>query len=41
MDLIGSLCILPGSGTVQLHGSLGSRRACSEDGFSSKNGDRA
>jgi hypothetical protein len=41
MDVIGSLCVLLGSSTVQLHDSLGSRRACacSEAGFSSQNGD--
>jgi hypothetical protein len=43
MDVIGFLCISPGTSTVQLHDSLGSRRvsACSEVGFSSQNGDRA
>jgi hypothetical protein len=43
MNVIGFLCISPGSSAVQLHNSLGSRRecACSEDGFSSQNGVRA
>jgi hypothetical protein len=43
MGVIGFLCISLGSNTVQLHDSLGSRRACagSEAGFSSQNGDRA
>jgi hypothetical protein len=43
MDVIGFLCVSLGSNTVQLHSSLGSRRAClcSETGFSSQNGDRA
>jgi hypothetical protein len=43
MDVIGFLCVLPGSSTVQLHDSLGSRDACacSEVGFSSQHGDRA
>jgi hypothetical protein len=43
MDVISFLCVTLGSGTVQLHDSLGSRSACacSEAGFSSKNGDRA
>jgi hypothetical protein len=43
MDVIGSLCVPLGSSAVQLHDSLGSRSAwaCSEAGFSSKNGDRA
>jgi hypothetical protein len=43
MDVIGFLCVLLGTSTVQLHDSLGSRRswACSEAGFSSQNGDRA
>jgi hypothetical protein len=43
MDVIGFLCISLGSSTAQLHDSTGSRRACacSEAGFSSKNGDRA
>jgi hypothetical protein len=38
MDVIGFLCISLGSSTVQLHDSLGSRRACacSEPGFSSQ-----
>jgi hypothetical protein len=42
MDVIGFLCVSPGSITVQLHDSLGSRRACacSAAGFSSTNGDR-
>jgi hypothetical protein len=41
MDLIGFLCISLGSSTVQLHESLGSRRACacSDVGVSSQNGD--
>jgi hypothetical protein len=39
MDVIGFLCVSLGSSTVQLHDSLGSRRACScsEAGFSSQN----
>jgi hypothetical protein len=43
MEVIGVLCLSLGSSTVQLHDSLGIRRACacSEAGFSSKNGDRA
>jgi hypothetical protein len=43
MDVIGFLCVSLGSSTVQLHASLGSRRAyiCSEAGFSSQNGDLA
>jgi hypothetical protein len=43
MDAIGFLCVSLGSSTVQLHESLGSRRACtySEAGFSGQNGDRA
>jgi hypothetical protein len=43
MDVIGFLCVSLGSSTVQLHDSLGSRRACacSQAGFSSQNGDRA
>jgi hypothetical protein len=43
MDVTGFLCVSLGSSTVQLHDSLGSRRACScsEAGFSSQNGDRA
>jgi hypothetical protein len=42
MDVIGFLCASLGSSTVQLHDSLGSRRAlaCSEAGFSSQIGDR-
>jgi hypothetical protein len=42
MYVIGFLCVSLGSSAVQLHDSLGSRRACacSETGFSSKNGDR-
>jgi hypothetical protein len=41
MHVIGFLCVSLGSSTVQLHDSLGSRRAfeCSEAGFSSQNGD--
>jgi hypothetical protein len=41
MEVIGFLCISLGSSTVQLHDSLGSRRACacSEAGFRSQNGD--
>jgi hypothetical protein len=41
MDVIGFLCVSLGSSTVQLHDSLGIRRACacSEAGFSSQNGD--
>jgi hypothetical protein len=43
MDVIGFVCVSLGNSTVQLYDSLGSRRACacSEAGFSSKNGDRA
>jgi hypothetical protein len=43
MDVIGFLCVSLRSSTVQLHGSLGSRRALaySEAGFSSQKGDRA
>jgi hypothetical protein len=43
MDVIRFLCVSLSRSTVQLHASLGSRRACtcSEDGFSSQNGDRA
>jgi hypothetical protein len=42
MDVLCYLCVSLGSSTVQLHDSLGSRRAraCSEIGFSSQNGDR-
>jgi hypothetical protein len=42
MDVIGFLCVSLGSSRVQLHDSLGSRRACacSVAGFSSQNGDR-
>jgi hypothetical protein len=41
MDVTGLLCVSLGSRTVQLHGSLGSKRACacSEAGFSCQNGD--
>jgi hypothetical protein len=41
MDVIGFLYISLGSSTLQLHDSLGSRRAwaCSEASFSSQNGD--
>jgi hypothetical protein len=40
MDVIGFTCVSLGSSTVQLHNSLGSRRACSssEFRFSSQNG---
>jgi hypothetical protein len=43
MDVVGFLCVSLGSCTVQLHDSLGSKRACpcSEAGFSTQNGDRA
>jgi hypothetical protein len=43
MDVTGFLWVSLGSSTVQVHGSLGSRRecTCSEAGFSSQNGDRA
>jgi hypothetical protein len=43
MDVMGFLCVSLGSSTVHLQDSLGSRRACacSEDGFSSQNGDSA
>jgi hypothetical protein len=42
-DVICFLCVSLGSSTVQLHDSLGSRRACacSEVNCSSQNGDRA
>jgi hypothetical protein len=42
MDVIGFLCVSPGSSTAQFYDRLGSRRACScsEAGFSSQNGDR-
>jgi hypothetical protein len=42
-DVLGFLCVSLGSSTIQLHNSLGSRRAraCSEVGFCSQNGDRA
>jgi hypothetical protein len=42
MDVIRFLCVSLGSSTVQLHDSLGSRRACacSEAVFSSQNVDR-
>jgi hypothetical protein len=41
MDAIGFLCVSLVSSTVQLHDSVGSRRACacSEAGFSSQNSD--
>jgi hypothetical protein len=41
MDVIGFLSVSPGSSTIQLHDSLGSRYACacSEAGFNSQNGD--
>jgi hypothetical protein len=43
MDVTGFLCVSVGSSTLQRHDSIGSRSvcACSEGGFSSKNGDRA
>jgi hypothetical protein len=43
MEVIGFICVSLGSSIVQLHGSLGNRRACtcSEAGFSSQNGYRA
>jgi hypothetical protein len=43
MDVISFLCVSLGSSTVQLHDSLGSRRACacSAAGFSSQRSDRA
>jgi hypothetical protein len=41
MDVIIFLCVWLGSSTVQFHDSLGSRRTCSEGGFSSQNGDCA
>jgi hypothetical protein len=40
LDAISFLCVSLGSSTVQLHDGLGSRRAFSEAGFSSHNGDR-
>jgi hypothetical protein len=41
--IVGFLCVSLGSSTIQLHDSLGSRRACtcSEAGFSIQIGDRA
>jgi hypothetical protein len=41
MDVIGFVCVSQGSSTVQLHDSLGTRRACtrSDAGFRSQNGD--
>jgi hypothetical protein len=43
MDVIGFLCVSLGSSTVQLHDSLGNRRACacSDAGLCSQNGERA
>jgi hypothetical protein len=43
INVLGFLCVSVGSSAVQLHGRLGSRRACaySEAGFSSQNDDRA
>jgi hypothetical protein len=43
MDVTGLLCVSLGSSTVQLHGSVGSWRACacSEAGFGIQNGDGA
>jgi hypothetical protein len=41
IGIIGFLCASLSSSTTQLHDSLGSRRACTEAGFSSQNGDRA
>jgi hypothetical protein len=43
VDVIGFLYASQGSSTVQLHESVGSRRACacSEAGFSSQNNDHA
>jgi hypothetical protein len=43
MYVIGFLYVSLGSSTVQLHGSVGSRRACacSEAGFNSQNRDRS
>jgi hypothetical protein len=43
MDVIGSLCVSLGSSTIQRHDNLGSKRACacSDAGFSRKNGDSA
>jgi hypothetical protein len=41
MDVIGFIYVTLGSSTVQLDDSLGCKRACSEAGFSSQNGDRA
>jgi hypothetical protein len=43
VDVIAFLCVSLGSSTVQLHYSLGRRRAraCSQAGFSSQHGDRA
>jgi hypothetical protein len=43
MDIIGFLCVSLDGSTVELHDSLGSKRACacSEAGFSSQNADRA
>jgi hypothetical protein len=36
MGIIGFLCVSLGSSTVKLHDSVGSRRACSDAGFSSE-----
>jgi hypothetical protein len=43
MDVIGFLCVSLGSSTIQIHDSLGSRRACacSEAGLNSENGESA
>jgi hypothetical protein len=43
MDVIDFICVSLGNNTVQLHDSLGNRRACAflKAGFSSQNGDRA
>jgi hypothetical protein len=43
MDVMSFLCVLLDSSTVQLHDSLGGRRACtcSEAGFNSQNSDHA
>jgi hypothetical protein len=42
VDVISFLFVSLGSSTIQLHDSLGSRRACAcaEAGFNSQNGDR-
>jgi hypothetical protein len=43
IDVTCFLCVSLGSSTVQIHDSIGSRRACacSEAGFTGRNGERA